>query len=96
MNFSIQVTPKGEPPYTVHTSLAGIIAWERKFKRKASDLANGFGLEDLAFMAYEACKESNVPVPVVFDDFVKRLANVEIVDDEGETNPLPGAPGHDS
>ena len=96
MNFNIRVTPKGETAYTVHTSLAGIIAWERKFKRKASDLASGFGVEDLAYMAYEACKENNVAVPMVFDDFVKRLENVEIVDDEGETNPPPGAPGHDS
>jgi len=61
-----------------------VVAWERKFKRKASELAAGIGVEDLAFMAFESCKQSNVPVPAVFDDYIKKLASIEVVGQEPE------------
>jgi len=55
----MQLTLKVELPdntYTVTTNLYVVVAWERKFKRKASDMANGIGIEDLAFLAFEASK----------------------------------------
>ena len=80
----------GQGPIEHATNLFVIVSWERKFKRKASDMANGIGMEDLAFMAYECCKQQNVSVPAIFDDFVKRLIELEIVSEETE-NPTPGA-----
>jgi len=80
----------GQGPIELSTNLFVIVSWERKFKRKASDMANGIGMEDLAFMAYECCKQQNVSVPAIFDDFVKRLIELEIVSEETE-NPTPGA-----
>jgi len=68
--------------YEVVTNLYTIILWERKFKRKASDMAAGIGVEDLAFMAYEASKINKIVVPVDFDSFVKGLTNIEVVDTE--------------
>ena len=74
--------------YEVETNLFVVVAWERKFKRKASSLADGIGAEDLAFLAWEACKQANVPVPAIFDDYIKRLDGVEVVatDDARPTN----------
>lgn len=66
----------GEGPFTVETNLWVIVQWERKYKRKASDLANGAGIEDIAYMAYEACRANGVIVPAVFDDFVKRAKSI--------------------
>ena len=76
--------------YEVVTNLYVIILWERKYKRKASDMAAGIGVEDLAFMAYECCKISNVPVKPIFDDFIKCIVDLEVVSEETE-NPTPGA-----
>jgi hypothetical protein len=45
-------------------------------------------------MAFEACKVSGIQVPAVFDDYVKRLVNIEVVTDEA-TNPTEEAPTQD-
>lgn len=90
MQLTLKVTTD-ETTYEVKTNLYVIIAWERKFKQKASNLATGVGLEDLAFMAFESCKLNSIPVPAVFDDYVKRLVNIEVVTDE-PTNPTDEAP----
>lgn len=81
MKLTLAVTER-ENAYTVTTNLGVIVAWERKFKRKASQLGDGIGVEDLAFMAWECCKQNNIAVPLVFDDYVKRLENIEVVDNE--------------
>lgn len=81
----------GEGPFEVSTNLATIVAWERRFKRKASDLANGIGIEDMAFMAHEACKQKQITVPVVLDDFIKRLETLEVITEE-PANPTEGTP----
>lgn len=79
MKLTLNVAER-DNAYTVTTNLGVIVAWERKFKRKASQLGDGIGVEDLAFMAWECCKQHNIPVPAVFDDYVKRLENIEVVD----------------
>ena len=93
MQLSIQVD-LGQGPFIVTTNLWVQIQWERKFKTKLSELANGVGMEDIAYMAFEACKTSGVVVPAVYDDFIRR-ASVELVDQDTPvpTNPAPTA-GH--
>lgn len=86
MKIRLAVTENSGETYEVETNLFVIVAWERRFKRKASDLADAIGAEDLAFLAWEACKQVNIPVPAVFDDYVKRLANLEVASEE-TTNP---------
>lgn len=90
MQIEILATPVDGEPYKVRTNLFVIVAWERKFKRKASDLAAGVGMEDLAYMAYEACKTCNIAVPPSFDEYVKRLQAIEVVS-EDNSNPTNGA-----
>lgn len=72
----------GEGPFELETNLMTVVLWERKFKRKASDMASGIGVEDLAYMAYEASKQHNVVVPVAFDDYIKKLQLLEVVDED--------------
>lgn len=86
MKLTLKVEEK-ESTYTVETNLFVIIAWERKFKRKISELSTGIGMEDLAFMAFESCKILGITVPVVFDDYIKTLVNIEVLDDD----PVPPA-----
>jgi hypothetical protein len=91
MQLTLKVTSDSST-YEVTTNLYVIVAWERKFKTKASNLASGgVGIEDLAFMAYESCKVSNIPVSPSFDDYLKKLVNIEVVEDV-VLNPTDGAP----
>jgi hypothetical protein len=93
MEIIIKYRRKGEE-HIVATTLGTIVAWERRFKRKASDMANGFGIEDLAFLAFEASKLHKVVVPAAFDQFINELEHIEIVSEE-PANPTPAAPSDD-
>lgn len=83
MKLTLKVTQTDGTIYEVTTNLYVIVAWERKFKRKSADLGNGqIGHEDLLFMAYEASKLSSVPVPPIFDDFIRRIDDIDVVVDQ--------------
>ena len=94
MKISISVD-LGDGAYTVTTNLFTIVAWERKYKSKSSDLAKGIGMEDLAFLAYEASKQAGVTVPAVFDDFVKKVQDLG-VEDADQARPTEEAPSDDN
>jgi len=68
--------------YEVVTNLFVIVLWERKYKRKASEMASGIGVEDLAFMAFEASKLNKIVVPAEFDTFVKSLVAIDVLNTE--------------
>ena len=90
MKLTLKVD-QGHGEYQVETNLYVIVTWERKYKRKASDIQTaGIGMEDLAFMAYEASKQAGVTVPAMLDDFIKRLVTLEVVEGEPAT-PTVGA-----
>jgi hypothetical protein len=68
--------------YQVTTNLFSIVALERKFKIRASDLASGVAMEHLAFLAFEGAKQNGITVPAVFDDYIKKLVSVEVVSED--------------
>ncbi|MCX6609212.1 MAG: hypothetical protein NTV52_37240 [Acidobacteria bacterium] len=82
MKLTLRVKLTDGETYEVQTNLFVIIAWERKMKRRASDLSNGIGMEDLAFMAYEASRTQGHAVPISFDEFIKKLEDLEVVETE--------------
>jgi hypothetical protein len=89
MKVTLKVTETGGNAYEVTTSLPVIIAWERKYKRKASELGSGMiGLEDMVFWAYESAKRCNVPVPLSLDAYIDKIENIDVVDSDavGPTN----------
>jgi hypothetical protein len=57
MKITISVDT-GNGPETVTTNLFTVITWERKYKRRAGDLAAGIGAEDLAFLAQKRLSTS--------------------------------------
>lgn len=81
----------GKGPFQVSTNLYVVVQYERKYKRKASDMANGIGMEDLLYLAYESCKLHGVTVPVSFDDFIRKCLSIEVVSEEPE-NPTQEPP----
>jgi len=90
VNLTLRID-MGEGPLEVTTNLYVMVAYERKFKRKASDMANGIGIEDLLYLAYESCKLHKIVVPVAFDDFVKKCLTIDVVSNDDE-NPIHEAP----
>lgn len=81
MQLRLKVTDQSNT-YEVETSLFTIVSWERKYKRKASDLAQGIGYEDLCFFAYEGCKQQGITVPPSLDEYIRRLQSVEVVSND--------------
>ena len=91
MQLRLKVQRTNEDAYEVTTSLAVIVAWERRFKRRASDLGAGVGMEDLAFMAWDASQRANIVVPASFEQFINDIELLEVVDSESQsfTEPAP-------
>ena len=83
MKLTLRVD-QGDGPMEVTTNLFTIVAWERKYKTKASNIANGIGLEDLVFLAHTALQQNGTVVPVVLDDFIKKVVLLEVVENEAE------------
>jgi hypothetical protein len=70
--------------YEVKTIPWVIMLWERKYKTKASKIGtDGLGLEDLAYLAYEASKISGHITGKTFDQWAPEVLNLEIL--EGDT-----------
>lgn len=87
MKITLEVTQNDGQRYKVTTNLFTVVAMERKFKIKASDLAQGIAVEQLAFLAYECCKQNDIVVPIVFDDYLKIIDSIDVVNEE-PANPL--------
>ena len=83
MKLTLRVD-QGDGPMDVTTNLYTIVAWERRFKTKASNIANGIGMEDLAFLAHTALMQIGVVCPLLLDDFIKKIVTLEVVDNETE------------
>lgn len=95
MKITINLDMGEHGQHEVTTNLWVVTQWERKFRRKASDLAQGVGVEDLLYLGFEACKTNGIAVPAAFDDFIKRVKTVDVVSQETE-NPTVAAPTDDN
>jgi hypothetical protein len=82
MKITLKVEQQDGETYQVTTNLFSIVALERKYKIRASDLASGVAVEHLAYLAYEGAKQNGISVPLVFDDYIKNLASVEVVSED--------------
>jgi hypothetical protein len=89
MKLTLRVD-QGDGPMEITTNLFTIVAWERRFKTKASKISEGIGMEDLAFMAHTALQQNGQVVPVVLDDFIKSIVLLEVVDNEPENPTVEG------
>ena len=90
MKIKIKVTETNGEAYEVVTNLFTIVALERKFKIRATELSTGIAMEHLAFLAYESCKMCNIPVPVSLDEYIKRIDSLDVIGEQ-DVNPTDGA-----
>ncbi len=80
MQLTLKITFTDDTDVTVSTNLMTIVSWDRKYNRTASQIADGIGIEDLAYMAYEASRSSSITVPALLDDYIKSIKDLEVVE----------------
>jgi hypothetical protein len=74
---------------TIETTIATVAAWERKFRKKITDLQGGIGVDDLMFMAWHrltALKKENRE----YDAWLDTVQNYEVPEAE-VSNPTEAA-----
>lgn len=95
MKLTLEVTQTDGNKFQVTTNLFVIVAWERKFKRKSAELSAGqIGHEDLLFMAFEAAKLANVPVPMNFDQFIQKCDDIDVISEPVNPTELASTEGN--
>lgn len=76
----------------VETNPWVIMVWERKYKTKATRIGQeGLGVEDVAFMAWEASKLHGITVPISFETFAQGIRKLEVRSDD-TSRPTNAAP----
>lgn len=79
MKLELKITTNtGEVIETV-CGIADFIAWERHSKNKTSELANGIGIEDMAFLAHSALKRTGEKIKP-FDGWINDIDEIEAID----------------
>ena len=87
MQLTLKVT-FADRTETLTTNLMTIVSWERKYKRKASQISEGIGVEDLSYMAWETSRSQGITVPALLDDYIKSITKLEVVE---QNDPKVGA-----
>jgi hypothetical protein len=80
MQLKLKATFNDGTVNEVTTNLMTVVSWERKYKRKASEMASGIGVEDLAYLCYEATRASGTTVPGTLDLFISSLASIDVLE----------------
>ncbi len=88
MKLQLEVTHDGKTQ-RCETSLIVLVEWERKYKKRAGDLAQGFAIEDLAYMAWASLKKAGQQVGD-FDAWLQKLDDVQVLGGE-DSNPTDAA-----
>lgn len=74
----------------VTTSIATIAAWERKFKRRISDLQAGIGVDDLMYLAWHRINQLKKD-PRDYDTWLESVESFDVLE-VAQTNPTDQIP----
>ena len=98
MRLTIEVsfkTPAAETvTETITTTIATVAAWERKFKRRVSDLQGGIGVDDLMYMTWHQLNV-NRREPRDYDTWLASVEDFNVVE-TAPANPTAAAASVDS
>lgn len=81
MKIQLKITNTDAKETSLTAIVPDFIHWERQSKRKISDLANGIGMEDLAFLAYNVLKRTGENVKP-FESWINTIELIEVEDDD--------------
>ena len=85
MKLQLEITHAGTTQ-RCETSLQVLVEWERKYKKRAGDLAAGFALEDLAFTSLKRAGQTVGD----FESWLQKLDDVQVLGGE-DSNPTVAA-----
>lgn len=86
MKITLKVINNDSSEIETTAIIADFVAWERHTKRKASDLANGTGVEDLAYLAWASLKRT-AQTALDFNTWLEAIAELEAVDEDPKSTP---------
>lgn len=86
MRLKLKVILVDETEIETTASIADFVAWERHSKKTASDLSNGAGIEDMAFLAWSSLKRSK-KTELVFNEWLETVAELEAADEDPKATP---------
>jgi len=87
MRLTLAYTTTDGDHRQVKTNMATIVKWERLYKRKISQVADGIGAEDLCYFAYEATRQAGIVVPATLDQFIDLLEDMPEIVEADSPNP---------
>jgi hypothetical protein len=81
LTFRVSYTTPAAQEITedVTTTLATVVAWERRNKDKFVNLQKGFGMDDMLFMAWH-CLNVEKREPRSYDEWLPSVTNLEVVE----------------
>lgn len=79
MRLELQLTMADGSEHTATAIVADFIAWEKHSKKKISDMANGAGIGDMAYLAWSSLKRKDPKLPD-FDTWVEQVDSLEAVE----------------
>lgn len=86
MKLRLEVTNVEGEKVIAETIISDFVAWERYSKKKISNLSEGAGIEDMAFLAYTSLKRQKL-VSVPFEEWLESVTELDAL----ETNDDPKA-----
>ena len=90
MRARLRVESTDGETVVVTAAVADFIRWERQYKRKTSELAASWGLEDWAYIAWAALKRGK-GTALAFDEWQQTVSAVELDEDETAVPTSPAA-----
>ena len=81
MRLTLKVISVDKTEIETVATIADFVAWERHSKKVASDLSNGAGIEDMAFLAWSSLKRSKKTI-LSFNDWLDTVEELEAADIE--------------
>jgi hypothetical protein len=81
MKIQLQITTTDGEVNEVTAFVPDFINWERHSGRKISDLSDGIGMEDLAFLAHAVLKRTGQN-PKPFDGWINSIELIEVAEDD--------------
>lgn len=79
MRLTLQVTLADGSEQTATAIVPDFIAWEKHTKKKISDLAEGAGIGDMAYLAWASIKRKEPSTPD-YEIWVEQVDSLEAVD----------------
>lgn len=92
MKIQLKITTTDGEVSEVTALVPDFIHWERRSGRKISDLSDGIGMEDLAFLAHAVLKRTGEHVKP-FDGWINGLELIEVVEDDPKVTPQEASKG---